>query len=67
MLEFAGEATRMKAPHLTHPHLCLDAIKQGVERGGLIGLRRVIPSSQISSQPLERTDPSLSFRNTMTN
>lgn len=46
MLEFAAAETRKRAPHLTHPHLCLEAIKYGVEHGGLAGLRKVIADTQ---------------------
>lgn len=41
VLEFAAAETRKRAPHLTHPHLCLEAIRFGVEHGGLAGLRKV--------------------------
>ena len=43
ILEFAAAETRKRAPHLTHPHLCLEAIKYGVEHGGIAGLRKVLP------------------------
>ena len=42
ILEFAAAQTRKRAPHLTHPHLCLEAIKYGVEHGGIAGLRKVL-------------------------
>ena len=45
ILEFAAAQTRKRAPHLTHPHLCLEAIKYGVEHGGIAGLRKVLPFS----------------------
>ena len=41
-LDFAGLQTSKKAPHLTHPHLCLEAIKYGIQNGGLAGLRKVL-------------------------
>ena len=41
MLEFARAETQKRAPHLTHPLLCLDAIKAGVEQGGQAGLKQV--------------------------
>lgn len=41
ILEFAAAETKKRAPHLTHPHLCLEAIKYGIEHGGLAGLRKV--------------------------
>ena len=39
ILEFARTETQKRAPHLTHPLLCLDAIRVGVEEGGLAGLK----------------------------
>lgn len=41
ILEFAGAETKKRAPHLTHPHLCLEAIKYGLEHGGIAGLKKV--------------------------
>ena len=41
VLEFARAETQKRAPHLTHPLLCLDAIKAGVEQGGQAGLKQV--------------------------
>lgn len=41
ILEFARVETQKRAPHLTHPLLCLDAIRTGVEEGGLAGLKQV--------------------------
>ena len=41
ILEFARAETQKRAPHLTHPLLCLDAIRTGIEEGGLAGLRQV--------------------------
>lgn len=41
ILEFARAETQKRAPHLTHPLLCLDAIRVGVEEGGLAGLKQV--------------------------
>ena len=41
MLEFAAAETRKRAPHLTHPLLCLEAIRVGVEQGGQAGLKQV--------------------------
>ena len=41
MLGFARAETQKRAPHLTHPLLCLDAIKAGVEQGGQAGLKQV--------------------------
>ncbi|CAL8463963.1 g3498 [Coccomyxa elongata] len=40
ILEFARAETQKRAPHLTHPLLCLDAIRTGIEEGGLAGLRQ---------------------------
>jgi hypothetical protein len=41
ILEFARAETQKRAPHLTHPLLCLDAIRIGIEQGGLAGLKAV--------------------------
>ncbi|CAL5226791.1 g9652 [Coccomyxa viridis] len=40
ILEFAKAETQKRAPHLTHPLLCLDAIRVGVEQGGHAGLKQ---------------------------
>lgn len=40
ILEFARAETQKRAPHLTHPLLCLDAIRVGIEEGGLAGLKQ---------------------------
>ena len=40
ILEFAKAETQKRAPHLTHPLLCLDAIRVGVEQGGHAGLQQ---------------------------
>ncbi len=39
-MEFAKAETQKRAPHLTHPLLCLDAIRVGVEQGGHAGLKQ---------------------------
>lgn len=52
MLEFAAAETKKRAPHLTHPHLCLEAIKHGIEYGGLAGLRKVCLQFQLLNCPL---------------
>jgi hypothetical protein len=41
IVDFARAETQRRAPHLTHPLLCLDAIRFGVEHGGRAGLRKV--------------------------
>ena len=41
ILEFAAAQTKKKAPHLTHPLYCLEAIKHGIEHGGQSGMRKV--------------------------
>lgn len=41
IVDFARAETRKRAPHLTHPLLCLDAVRAGIERGGRAGLRAV--------------------------
>ena len=41
IVDFARAETRKRAPHLTHPLLCLDAIRTGIEHGGRAGLRAV--------------------------
>lgn len=50
ILEFAAAETKKRAPHLTHPHLCLEAIKYGIEHGGLAGLRKVCSAMLHSSR-----------------
>jgi len=42
IVDFARAETQRRAPHLTHPLLCLDAIRFGVEHGGRAGLRKVL-------------------------
>ena len=51
MLEFAAAETRKRAPHLTHPLLCLEAIKVGVEQGGQAGLKQVGLQRGLSGMP----------------
>ena len=41
MLQFARAETAKRAPHLTHPLLCLDAVQCGIENSGLAGLKKV--------------------------
>ena len=41
IVDFARAETRKRAPHLTHPLLCLDAIRTGIQSGGRAGLRAV--------------------------
>lgn len=41
VLNFAREQAQQKAAHVTHPLLCLDAIRAGVEQGGQAGLAAV--------------------------
>ena len=41
VVDFAYAETQRRAPHLTHPLLCLDAIRAGIEHGGRVGLRKV--------------------------
>lgn len=41
ILDFAGAQAQKQAPHMTQPHLCLDAIRHGIQNGGLAGLCRV--------------------------
>ena len=41
IIEFAKAQAAKKGAHLTHPQLCLDAIKYGVEFGGLKGIDKV--------------------------
>ena len=40
ILEFAWAETQKRAPDLTHPLLCLDAIRVGIEQGGPAGLKQ---------------------------
>ena len=50
ILEFARAETRKRAPHLTHPLLCLDAIRTGVEQGGHAGLQQAsLPLTWLSA------------------
>jgi hypothetical protein len=42
VLEFARAEAGKKARGLAHPQLCLDAIQEGVQHGGLAGLRKVL-------------------------
>ena len=41
MLDFARAEAQKRAAHVTHPLLCLDAIRTGVEQGGQAGLAAV--------------------------
>lgn len=45
VLGFARAQAEKRAAHLTHPLLCLDAIRAGVEHGGLKGLEAVGPTT----------------------
>ncbi|MEW5306749.1 MAG: hypothetical protein WDW36_009191 [Sanguina aurantia] len=40
VLEFARAQASKQAPGLRHPQLCLDAIQEGIEKGGMAGLRK---------------------------
>ncbi len=41
MLDMARAQTVKRARHLQHPLFCLDAIRIGVEQGGIAGLQAV--------------------------
>ncbi len=41
IIDFAKAQAAKKGAHLTHPQLCLDAIRWGVEFGGLKGIDKV--------------------------
>lgn len=41
VLEFARAQASKQAPGLRHPQLCLDAIQEGIEKGGMAGLKKV--------------------------
>lgn len=41
VLQFARAQASKQAPGLRHPQLCLDAIQEGIEKGGLAGLKKV--------------------------
>ena len=41
IIDFAKAQAAKKGAHLTHPQLCLDAIRHGVEFGGLKGIDKV--------------------------
>ena len=43
IIDFAKAQAAKKGAHLTHPQLCLDAIRWGVEFGGLKGIDKVRP------------------------
>ena len=47
IVDFARAETQRRAPHLTHPLLCLDAIRFGVEHGGRAGLRKVLVTGRV--------------------
>lgn len=40
IIDFARAQAAKRARHLTHPQLCLDAIQEGVAKGGLAGLKK---------------------------
>ena len=41
IIDFAKAQAAQRARHLQHPQFCLDAIRYGVEHGGLAGLKKV--------------------------
>ena len=41
IIDFAKAQAAKKGAHLMHPQLCLDAIRWGVEFGGLKGIEKV--------------------------
>jgi enoyl-CoA hydratase/3-hydroxyacyl-CoA dehydrogenase len=41
IINFARAQAAKRARHLRHPQLCLDAIQEGVARGGAAGLKKV--------------------------
>lgn len=45
IIDFAKAQAAKKGAHLTHPQLCLDAIRHGVEFGGLKGIDKVCTHS----------------------
>ena len=52
ILDIARGETMKRARHLQHPLFCLDAIRIGVEQGGLAGLQAVSPDLPICSDKL---------------
>ena len=55
VLNFAREQAQQKAAHVTHPLLCLDAIRAGVEQGGQAGLAAVRLVSECLNSCCHRT------------
>ena len=51
IIDFAKAQAAKKGAHLTHPQLCLDAIRWGVEFGGLKGIDKV--GTQIAWQSMQ--------------
>ena len=49
IIDFAKAQAAKKGAHLTHPQLCLDAIRWGVEFGGLKGIDKVCLSVTLMS------------------
>lgn len=43
ILKFAREQTAKRAPNLSHPLVCLDAVEEGIVSGGLAGIHKVYP------------------------
>ena len=52
IIDFAKAQAAKKGAHLTHPQLCLDAIRYGVEFGGLKGIDKVNTVSEQFKQAL---------------
>jgi enoyl-CoA hydratase/3-hydroxyacyl-CoA dehydrogenase len=48
IIKFARAQVKRTAPNLTHPLLCLDAVEEGVVRGGYAGAQKVMLSLGVS-------------------